>query len=55
MMISNVKGQFTSIKGVLRLDETDVTKSQIEASIEAASINTRDAAARCTSEERRFL
>ncbi len=42
MMISNVKGQFTSIKGVLRLDETDVTKSQIEASIEAASINTRD-------------
>ena len=37
MMISNVKGQFTSVKGVLRLDETDVTKSQIEASIEAAS------------------
>ncbi|HXN63998.1 MAG TPA: YceI family protein [Candidatus Acidoferrales bacterium] len=43
MMISNVKGQFTNVKGLLRLDEADVTKSQIEASIEAASINTRDA------------
>jgi polyisoprenoid-binding protein YceI len=42
MMISNVKGQFTRIKGVLNLDETDVTNSRVEASIEAASINTRD-------------
>ena len=42
MMISNVKGQFTRIKGVLILDETDVTNSRVEASIEAASINTRD-------------
>ena len=43
MMISNVKGQFTSVKGVLVLDETDLTKSHVEASVEAASINTRDA------------
>ncbi|MFZ0640579.1 MAG: YceI family protein [Candidatus Acidiferrales bacterium] len=42
MMISNVKGQFTSVKGVLNLDETDLTKSYVEASIDAASINTRD-------------
>jgi polyisoprenoid-binding protein YceI len=42
MMISNVKGQFTGIAGVLTLDETDVTKSRIEASIEAGSINTGD-------------
>ncbi|MFZ0293748.1 MAG: YceI family protein [Candidatus Sulfotelmatobacter sp.] len=42
MMISNVKGQFTRIKGVLNLDENDVTNSGVEASIEAASINTRD-------------
>jgi polyisoprenoid-binding protein YceI len=42
MMISNVKGQFTAVAGVLTLDETDVTNSRIEASIEAASINTRD-------------
>lgn len=43
MMITNVKGQFTSITGVLTLDETDITKSRVEASIEAASINTREA------------
>ena len=42
MMISNVKGQFTRVKGVLTLDETDLTKSRVEASIDAASINTRD-------------
>lgn len=43
MMISNVKGQFTAVSGTLSLDETDITKSQVKASIEAASINTRDA------------
>ena len=43
MMISNVKGQFTKLAGVMTLDEADVTKSRIEASIEAASVNTRDA------------
>ncbi len=42
-MISNVKGQFTRVKGVLALDETALTNSHVEASIEAASINTRDA------------
>src|ERR1700674_2935950 len=42
MMISNVKGQFAAVKGVLALDETDLTNSRVEASIEAASINTRD-------------
>ena len=52
MMISNVKGQFTRIKGVLKLDENDLTNSGVEASIEAASINTRDDAARCASQER---
>jgi polyisoprenoid-binding protein YceI len=42
MMISNVKGQFTRVKGVLTLDETELTKSRVEASIDAASINTRE-------------
>jgi polyisoprenoid-binding protein YceI len=42
MMISNVKGQFTSVKGTLVLDETDVTKPHVEAFIDAASITTRD-------------
>lgn len=43
MMISNVKGQFTTVSGVMTLDETDVTNSHAEASIDAASVNTRDA------------
>lgn len=42
MMISNVKGQFTSVSGVLTFDESDITRSLIEASIDASSINTRD-------------
>jgi polyisoprenoid-binding protein YceI len=43
MMISNVKGHFTGISGVLKLDENDAANSSVEASIDAASINTRDA------------
>ena len=43
MMISNVKGHFTGVTGVLTLDEQDITKSHVEASIDAASINTREA------------
>jgi polyisoprenoid-binding protein YceI len=43
MMISNVKGQFTNISGVLTLDESDTANSHVEASIDASSINTRDA------------
>ena len=42
MMITNVKGQFSGITGVLTLNEQDVTKSRVETSIEAASINTRE-------------
>ena len=43
MMISNVKGQFTGVKGQLTLDEADITKSKVEASIDASTINTNDA------------
>jgi polyisoprenoid-binding protein YceI len=43
MMITNVKGHFTGVTGVLTLDEQDITKSRVEASIDAASINTREA------------
>ena len=42
MMISNVKGQFAQVSGVLVLDEKDLTHSRVEASIDGASINTRD-------------
>jgi polyisoprenoid-binding protein YceI len=42
LMISNVKGEFTSIKGALQLDSSDVTKSSLEVTIDANSINTRE-------------
>ncbi|HWO37388.1 MAG TPA: YceI family protein [Candidatus Acidoferrum sp.] len=42
MMIANVKGQFSKVSGALFLDESDLANSRIEASIEAASIHTRD-------------
>jgi len=43
MMISNVKGEFSAVTGALKLDGADITNSRIEASIDAATINTRDA------------
>ncbi len=42
MMISNVKGQFTAVQGALTLNEKSLTESHVEATIDAASINTRD-------------
>ena len=42
MMISNVKGQFPKVTAKLTLDESDLSKSQVEGSIDAASIETRD-------------
>ncbi len=42
MMISNVKGTFTGISGVLKLDETDSTRSSVEASIDVTTVNTCD-------------
>jgi polyisoprenoid-binding protein YceI len=42
MMISNVKGEFTAVNGTLRLNDNDSTRSHVEASIDASSINTRD-------------
>src|ERR1700692_2100634 len=43
MMISNVKGQFAKVTGTLTLDESDLNRSRVEALIEAASLETRDA------------
>ncbi|HET9408924.1 MAG TPA: YceI family protein [Candidatus Sulfotelmatobacter sp.] len=43
MMISNVKGGFSGLSGALSLDEADLSNSRIDASIDAASINTHDA------------
>ena len=42
MMIAHVKGYFSKVSGTLTLDELDLDKSRIEASIDAASIETRE-------------
>ena len=42
MMISHVRGQFSGVTGKLTYDSTDVAKSRVEASIDAATIDTRD-------------
>jgi polyisoprenoid-binding protein YceI len=42
MMISNVKGKFSGLAGVLTLDEADVTKSSVEASIPVSTLTTFD-------------
>jgi polyisoprenoid-binding protein YceI len=42
MMITNVKGQFRPVTGVAVLDESNITKSHVEASIDATSIDTRE-------------
>src|SRR5713101_1771216 len=42
MMIANVNGHFSIVTGVLVHDEFDRTKSRVEATIEAASIETRE-------------
>jgi polyisoprenoid-binding protein YceI len=43
MMISNVKGQFAKVTGKLTRDESNLANSAVEALIEAASLETRDA------------
>ncbi len=43
MMISNLKGQFGKVTGTLILDESDLSRSRVEASIDASSLQTHDA------------
>ena len=43
MMISNVKGHFAKVTGTLTLDERDLGRSRVEATIDASSLETRDA------------
>ncbi|HTS60616.1 MAG TPA: YceI family protein [Candidatus Acidoferrales bacterium] len=42
MMISHVKGQFTSLSGTVVLDEGNMANSRAETTIDAASVHTRD-------------
>ncbi|WP_415063354.1 YceI family protein [Bdellovibrio sp.] len=43
MMIAKVHGGFEKVSGTLQYDPSDITKASIEASIDATSINTREA------------
>jgi polyisoprenoid-binding protein YceI len=43
LMISNVKGEFKGVTGKLNHNEADITKSGVEVSIDATSVNTGDA------------
>ena len=40
MMVSNVKGDFGKVVGVVDIDEKDITKSKVEVMIDTASIDT---------------
>jgi polyisoprenoid-binding protein YceI len=42
MMIANVKGHFAKVSGVLIRDESDPANDRVEATIDAASLHTRD-------------
>jgi polyisoprenoid-binding protein YceI len=39
--ISNVTGNFTKVSGTVELDDKDITKSQVTASIDVSSVDTR--------------
>ena len=39
--VSNVSGNFTKVSGSVVLDEKDITKSQVNASIDVSSVDTR--------------
>jgi polyisoprenoid-binding protein YceI len=40
--ISNVSGQFTKVSGTVQLDDKDISKSTVTATVDAASVDTRD-------------
>ena len=42
MMVSTVRGEFEKFSGTVEFDEDDLTRSQAEIQIEAASVNTRN-------------
>ena len=43
MMIASVKGKFSNISGMLTLDEGDIARSSVEASIPVDTVHTADA------------
>ena len=43
LMISNVRGEFTKLTGSAKINPADLAKSTVEVTIEAGSLNTREA------------
>ena len=42
LMVSNVRGSFSKVSGTLLIDEKDLTKSSVEATIDTSTINTQE-------------
>ncbi|HET9554656.1 MAG TPA: YceI family protein [Anaeromyxobacteraceae bacterium] len=42
LVISNVRGEFAKTEGVVAIDDADLAKSKVEATIDVASIDTRE-------------
>jgi len=42
LMISTVRGEFHGVNGTVHVDDTDVTKSSVEVTIDATSVDTRE-------------
>ncbi len=42
LVISDVKGEFSKTEGKAQIDEADLTRSTVEVTIDAASVDTRD-------------
>ena len=42
MMVSNVRGAFSKVTGTANIDEKDITKSTVEATIDATTVNTNE-------------
>lgn len=42
LMVSNVRGEFHNLKGTIQLGEKDITKSSVEVSIDATTLDTRE-------------
>ena len=42
MMVSNVKGRMGGIKGTVEIDDKDLTKSKVEVTLDAATVNTEN-------------
>lgn len=42
MMVSNVRGAFSKVTGTANIDENDITRSTVEASIDVSTVNTNE-------------